>query len=892
MGINRRAPTSKKSVYTRSYPYFLGVDLSRSAESVGKRCSRAENIYRDYEAGEVGALESIPGFRKIYSGGGNINGLFLQRTADGETYVVLQDGIRVKRFKPSAPEEITALTGVPYISDKESFCFNYGDYLFISNGSSIYRISDDGEMRVVLDSTSSSPYVPTVFKNGKPFEERNLLTARFMESAELLPASDYAYGTPSLLYRVTSTERHECAVSGISDATSAVFIPGRVLLGGEYYAVTEIDNSAFSGKTAISTVTVADTVRRIGNGAFYACTSLTRVVSGDGLLEIGDSAFASSGLEEIYIPAGFLRFGDSALPSDCRILYELGSAGFESIENAPAVSVSYGYKNKAITIGFKPKTPTRTIDSVTLNGVMQSYTTDTDSDGFITEIIISAEDKGALTGGVLKVIGYMWSYASVPSDEGVDFTLLTEKKNIEYSSVIRNCTAAKTIDGRIFAWGHPKFPSVVFYSKRGADYNSALYFGSLDYINEGDGDKKILSVLGLPDGIAVFTSAKDNTESIYFHTLKETDGIRDRLYPVSEVHIGDGAVGESMNFGDDPVFVSEKGLLGIGAKPLYLSRSVTPRSSSVAPALSGEDLASSVLALWRGYLVLSVGGKMYLADSRASYESVFGREYEWFILNGIGTYKNDERVYRYATKASAGYELSDTPDEVAGGTVYSEDTGSGLVYFVYDGDRKIEVYPTEEMSGGDFYPAKKLLSFDGLLMFSTGCGDVCVFNSDMRGVPPERIASAPDFDAEEYSRLFGNRIHSDFYDFAGHAPRYALETAADDCGLPHMAKRTVPGSLVIKLKCFVGSRVTCKAAYGSDGYVTLGEFDAGITDLASFSFNELSFAASSAHTLITPDERRDSWGEKSISLLSEGFRAPMGVSSISYRYRVTDRPKS
>ena len=891
MGINRRAPTSKKSVYSRSYPRFLGVDLSRAENSVGKRLAHAENMYRDYEAGESGAVESIPGFRKIYSGEGKINGLFLQRTQDGETFVIVQDGIRVKRFKQSAPEEISTLTGTPYISDKESFCFTYGSYLFLSNGSNIYRISDDGELRLVIDSVSSAPYIPTVFKNGKAFEQRNLLTSRFIESAELLTPSDYAYGTPGLRYRITNKERRECAVSGISEAASTVFIPGRALISGEYYTVTEIDNSAFSGNGSITKVTLADTVRRIGNGAFYSCSALTRVVAGDGLTEIGDSAFSSSGLDEIYIPAGFERFGSSSLPTGTVILYELGQGDFDNVENKPSNSVTYGQKVKEITLGYKLKTPTKSIHSVTINGVNQTYTTSTNSEGFITEIIISLTDKSALTGAVVELLGSMWEYSASPSDEGVDFTLFTEKITLNFSSVIRACTAAKVIDGRVFLWGHPRFPSVVFYSKRGSDYGSALYFGSLDYISEGDGDKRVVSVLGLTDGIAVFTSAKGGTESVYFHTPKDKSGVQDRTYPVSEVHIGDGAVGESLNFGDDPVFVSDRGLLGIGTKPLYLSKSVATRSSSIYAALAGEDLSSSKLALWRGYLVLSCGGKMYLADSRATYDGVFGKEYEWFVLNGIGTYRGDERVYRYKAEASYGYTASSAPDAVAEGTVYSEDTGQGLVYFVYDGDEKIEVYPTEEMSGGEFCPAEKILSFDGLLMFSTSSGDVCVFNSDMRGVAPPRISSAEDFDASEYSRLFGNKIHPDFYDFAGHAPRYSVETAPDDCGLPHMAKRTLPGSLTIKLKCFTGSRVKCSVAYDTDGHIPLGEFNASALDLTSLAFDSLSFASSDS-TVVMPDERATRWTEKSISLSSEEFRSPMGVYSVSYRYKAAGNPDS
>ena len=888
MGINKRAPTSKKSVYTRSYPNFLGVDLTAPRSSVGKRLAYSENMYRDYEAGDAGAIESIPGFRKIYSGSGKINGLFLQRTRAGEDYVIVQDGKSVKRFKPSAPSEIAPLSVTSSIYDEESFAFSYGDYLFLSNGTSLYRINDGGEMRQVLDSASTAPYIPTVFKNGEPYEQRNLLTSRFYETAEFLPISDYAYGTPSLLYRVTSKERRECAVSGISDTTSDVYIPGRVMLGGEYYTVVEIDNSAFSGNNKISSLTLADTVKRIGNGAFYSCLALTQVLSGDGLIEIGDSAFASSGLSEIYIPAGFERFGDGCLPASCRINYELGSAGFDAIENKPSVTVSYGKKQKAMVLGFKIKTPTKNIYSVTVDGKNQTYTAIKDSKDFITEITLSVADKSQLTGGFLEVLGSMWEYSACESEEGVDFTCFTSEKTINFSSVIRACTAGRVIDGRVFLWGHPSFPSAVFYSKRGSDYGSALYFGSLDYIIEGDGDKRIVSVLGLTDGIAVFTSAKDSTESIYFHTPSDSDGLRDRIYSVAEIHIGDGAVGDSLNFGDDPVFVSDGAVLGISSKPLNLSRSVTRRSSSVASALSGEELSGATLASWRGYLVLSSGGKMYLADSRATYDGVFGKEYEWFVLNGIGTYRGDSRVYRYATSAPEGYGISSTPDAVADGVVYSEDTGGGLVYFVYEGDEKIAVYPTEEMSGGEFYPAEKILAFDGFLLFSTGCGDLCLFNSDMRGKAPTRIASAPDFDPEEYSRLFGNRIHPDFYDFAGHAPRYAIKTAPDDCGLPHMAKRTIPGSLAIKLKCFVGSRVFCEATYDGESLL-LGEFDTGRLDLSSLSFASLSFSSSES-ALIMPDERLGGWTEKSLSLSSDLFRSPIGVYSVSYRYKVTGSP--
>ena len=333
MASFKRAPMSKTQQYTRTYKSMRGVYLSPSEKMLESRYTYIENMYRDYESGDGDLLESIPGFRRIHKGDERINGLFVQRTKDG-VYVVIHHGRKLLRFK-RGEESAVALTGIPFVNDAPSLAFEYGEGFYFSDGQRIYTISESGEVRPLLDSGDPSPYIPTLYKNGLAYEERNVLTQGFKEQTQLIRLADYTYGTPSLRFNVTSLEARECAVSGISNSAKDVHIPGRVMLGGEYYTVTEIESSAFSGNTDIVSVTLADSVRRIGNRAFYACTALKQLVAGDGLVEMGDAACFASGLCELYLPAGFTRFGISAIPSGVSISYELGSAEYANIATLP-----------------------------------------------------------------------------------------------------------------------------------------------------------------------------------------------------------------------------------------------------------------------------------------------------------------------------------------------------------------------------------------------------------------------------------------------------------------------------------------------------------------------------------------------------------------------------
>ena len=97
--------------------------------------------------------------------------------------------------------------------------------------------------------------------------------------------------------------------AGLNDAV----IPDEI----QGYPVTGIENSAFSGKTELSSVTLPSTLRWIGSNAFSGCFGLTNISIPDGLESIGDYAFTNcSSLKRIVLPNSVTSIGKE-LFTDC-----------------------------------------------------------------------------------------------------------------------------------------------------------------------------------------------------------------------------------------------------------------------------------------------------------------------------------------------------------------------------------------------------------------------------------------------------------------------------------------------------------------------------------------------------------------------------------------------
>lgn len=877
--------------FNRILEDMRGVDLSGGSGSRDVRYSYLENMYRDYAAGRGELIESVPGFRRIYSGT-KINGLHMQIAADGSRYLVINDNGIVYRASVDSLSESERLTGSVVVSrDTRSHSFGFGGRLYLGDAYNLKSVEDGGQLFQVIDGTVCAPYVPTVYSDGAELEERNLLSAAFCEKQVVRSVDKLARATRTLKFRVTDETARICTVSGITDDAAILYIPSTVLIAGEEFTVKGIASAAFSGRKAIEEVYLSDAVATVGTAAFFGCTALRRLVCGASLTEIGDRALAGTALEEIYLPAAMRRLGDGAIPESATVRYELDSASYAKIEGRGEGSVEYGVRVERTNLGIRLRSRASRVDAVTLDGKAVEFSTVADSDGNVSEILINDVEKDLWTGKTLSVLATADPILKQPDSDGRSFVSRCAADYIPFTRVVRECTHSAIIGGRAFLWGGASYPGVIFYSEREDSPRKGLYFGELDYIDVGD-ETEITSVLGFSDGIAVFSRKVNGGECIRLYSLEEGSGTQGRTaFRMTGACRSSRPLGAAINHGDEILFVSEEGLSALSERALYQNGAVETRSTAVTAMLAAESLAEAAVARWCGYLALSVGGRMYLADTRTEANFGLGREFEWFFLNGIGTYRGDSRVYRYSSVARADYILSDTPDEVVDEEVWSEGTDSGeVVYFVPTEEGKVEVYPTEEFTGGVFYPAELLLDLDGRLVFSTGCGDVCVFNSDMRGVAPARIASDPDFDAEDYKEKMGKRIHPDFYGFHNHAPRYALITAFDDCGVPHLRKNTVKRSLTLKLATYSG-RIECRVGRDGGEYHSVCVIDAGATDFASYSPVSIPLNVSDNVTVALPEKERG-WIEKSIALYSSDFCAPIGIYSIAYRYKIGGRIKS
>ena len=77
--------------------------------------------------------------------------------------------------------------------------------------------------------------------------------------------------------------------------------------------VTSIEESAFNGRSNLTSVTIPDGVTCIGQAAFYGCSSLTSITIPEGVTSIGNYAFGGcSNLTSITIPDSVTSIGDGA----------------------------------------------------------------------------------------------------------------------------------------------------------------------------------------------------------------------------------------------------------------------------------------------------------------------------------------------------------------------------------------------------------------------------------------------------------------------------------------------------------------------------------------------------------------------------------------------------
>ena len=215
---------------------------------------------------------------------------------------------------------------------------------------------------------------------------------------------------------------------------------------------------------------------------------------------------------------------------------------------------------------------------------------------------------------------------TAPKTDGRDNVSIKFKKAVaEYRDCILNCTLLQVFDNRVFFSGNDDFPNTVWH----CSLNDPSYCSDLDFYREGMDEASIKGMVAGNNALWVFREPSEANTNVFYHTptLDEDYG---KIYPSSHSSITIGCVGKAINFNDDIIFFSERGMEGISGD-ITTEQVAAHRSSLVDRKLISEtEYSKMLLEEWEGYLLIFIGDKVYLADSRAVFTNENHIEYEFF----------------------------------------------------------------------------------------------------------------------------------------------------------------------------------------------------------------------------------------------------------------------
>ena len=251
---------------------------------------------------------------------------------------------------------------------------------------------------------------------------------------------------------------------------------------------------------------------------------------------------------------------------------------------------------------------------------------------------------------------------SEPLTAGQDNVVVEFQKTIEkYRKSILGCSILQVFDNRVFFSGNKEYPNFVWH----CSLNDPSYVSDLDYYREGMDNAQVKGMVAGNNALWVFREPSEANTNVFYHT-PTLDDEYGKIYPSSHSSVTIGCVGKAINFNDDIVFFSERGMEGISGD-ITTEQMAAHRSSLVDRKLISEkDYQDMILAEWEGYLLVFIGDKCYLADSRAVFTNENHIEYDWFywqMEKKITSAKVNEGVLYLGTEDGV-YTLTDHKADV------------------------------------------------------------------------------------------------------------------------------------------------------------------------------------------------------------------------------------
>lgn len=350
------------------------------------------------------------------------------------------------------------------------------------------------------------------------------------------------------------------------------------------------------------------------------------------------------------------------------------------------------------------------------------------------------------------------SAPSAPLTDGQDNVFIKFKNTIAgYRDAILKCTLLQVFDNRVFFSGNPDKPNHIWH----CSLSDPSYCSDLDYYKEGMDEAAVKGLVAGNNALWVFREPSDANTTVFYHvpTIDEEYG---KVYPSSHSSVTTGCVGRAINFNDDIVFFSDRGMEGISGD-ITTEQVVGHRSSLIDRKLLAEaNYKNMQLAEWDGYLFVFIDNKAYLADSRATFQDGNHFEYEWFYFE---------------------FDKNITCSKVEDGVLY---LGAGSdIYTLSDNEADVESYWTTPKD--KFTNPHKLKTTNKRGCVIEGVGDISVYAKTEK-TDFELIGTYEDITDYAVSRIKRKKFKDIQLKFAS-STRFGLETVTLECVVGGYIKR-------------------------------------------------------------------------------------------------------
>lgn len=379
------------------------------------------------------------------------------------------------------------------------------------------------------------------------------------------------------------------------------------IYGVFFYTINTVDHMIVHSGTSLYDINLSDNTRKLiksegmkpARSKAFVSNNIFFIKDGLNYLEYDGETLKNV---EGTIPTTFISMRPSGGGTPYQDHNMLSASEINSFV-ADGESVDYKLNDKEIT----------SVDKVWVNDVLKTVNTDYTVDLTLGKVTFkTAPEK--------------------PDTTGQDNVKIQYTKNSQSKADrIRKCSLLTVFDDRIFFSGNVDYPNYIFHSEFNGITGIAdpRYVSDTDYYTEGIDMSAVKSMVAGNNALWVFKEPSQANTSIFYHipndTYNENVGENQRSYPSSHSSISTGCVGSAINFNDDIVYFSARGMEGMATTDVTTEQLLAHRSTLVDNKLLNEkNYKNMILEEWEGYLLVIIDNHVYLADSQSELK------YEWF----------------------------------------------------------------------------------------------------------------------------------------------------------------------------------------------------------------------------------------------------------------------